>query len=84
LQNFQQIDNYNTSTAPFFDRTGGIGRLVSQLNACNISFLVECCGILSEGSRMGESKKLGVANLLSRNVTQPIVSPRRQTSSSPS
>ena len=30
------------------DQTGGFGRLVPQLSAYNISFLIGCCGILSE------------------------------------
>ena len=37
LQNFEQIDDYNTSASPFFNQTEG---LVSQLDACNISFFV--------------------------------------------
>jgi hypothetical protein len=69
LQNFRQMDDYNSSAAPFFNQTRGVGRLVSQLNAHEIIFLVGCCGILSEGSRMTVTKKLGVAKLLSRFVT---------------
>ena len=40
LQNFEQIDDYNTSASPFFNQTEGFDRLVSQLDACNISFFV--------------------------------------------
>ena len=69
LQNFEQIDDYNTLASPFFNQTEGFGRLVSQLNACNISFFVWCCGIFLEGSRMARSQKQGVAKLLSRCVT---------------
>jgi hypothetical protein len=69
LQNFEQIDDYNTSASPFFNWTGGFGRLVPQLSAYNISFLKGCCGILSDRSRMGRSQKQGVAKLSSRCVT---------------
>jgi hypothetical protein len=63
LQIFEKKYNYNTLASPFFDQTGGFGRLGPQLGACNISFLVGCCGIPSEGSRMARSAKQGVAKL---------------------
>ena len=38
LQIFWQMDDFSPSAAPFFNQTGGVGRLVSQLNAHDISF----------------------------------------------
>ena len=69
LQNFEQIDDYNTSASSFFDRIEGFGRLVYQVTPCNINLLVECRVILLEGSRMARSQNQGVAKLLSRCVT---------------
>ena len=36
--------------SPYYDRTEEFGGLVSQLSACNISFLIDLCEILLEGS----------------------------------
>jgi hypothetical protein len=69
LQNFEQIDDYNTLASPFFNWTGGFGRLVPQVSAYNISFLKGCFGILLEQSWMGRSQKQGVAKLSSWCVT---------------
>ena len=62
LQNFEQIDNYNTSASPFFNQTGGFSSLGPQLSAYSTSFLMECCGILSEGSRMARPQKRELQN----------------------
>lgn len=36
--------------SPYYDQTEEFGGLVSQLSACNISFLIDLCEILLQGS----------------------------------